>query len=649
MFLGHHQDDNVETTLWRLASGARGSGLVGIPQMAPIPECHGLYGVAESGSAFRLAASREDGLAVALRENGRQGLLLDASTLSPTRLAVHMSCDSPVTDLPASASTTTVSAGGILLCRPLLQFPKADLLATCHENGVPYVSDPTNFDPTLTPRNAIRSLLSSCRLPRALRPSSILSVIKSSRDLVQDSTDLSNQLLARCRILDINLRSGRMVVQFPAEALSPASILATSHRPTKDASERARQIQALTLRRITELLSPFPENHFPLRSFEPFADRVFGPLAASSLGAVSDQFLIRRQSFTLGGVIFQPVRISGEISAADTTVPSTTPAHTHHPPSDHSTNSILPEEKKHPQHTIQTQTTKPSPEQSRNIWLLSRQPFMRHRLPTSRIAVPVPSKSTRQMGPRTPADEQKPLHWSPWTLWDNRYWFRFAIIPAYTEHHQQNHNDDSPSSRPNQEDTTVHLTVRPFQPTDMQRINGRLRLHMKMINTAADTSSKVVSSSSSSHSSAQTDNTSSNFSSSSHHKSDDLSLLQNIKKQLADEAPGLVRFTLPLITLSEQCTDAGAGTCTCTCTGRGRHQNEEYHHGEEERSEQILALPTLQQSPHTDSRSQSGSGSGSGTGGVLSGHFTYAGRPWILTWEWMYKTVDAEVLRRMSS
>ena len=171
LMMGHHQDDNVETTLWRLATGARGVGLAGIPQVARIPECHGLYGVSGSGGSVTL--SRPE---------------------------------------PEQEQKNQISTGGISICRPLLSFPKTHILATCHEHHIPFVNDPTNFDPTLTPRNAIRSLLSSNRLPRALAPPSILSLIKTSRALIRDSVDLSNGVLGCCRLLEFNLSSGTMVV-----------------------------------------------------------------------------------------------------------------------------------------------------------------------------------------------------------------------------------------------------------------------------------------------------------------------------------------------------------------------------------------------------------------------------------------------------
>lgn len=45
------------------------------------------------------------------------------------------------------------------IIRPLLTLPKDRLIATCQENNLDYVEDATNFNPALTPRNAVRAVL----------------------------------------------------------------------------------------------------------------------------------------------------------------------------------------------------------------------------------------------------------------------------------------------------------------------------------------------------------------------------------------------------------------------------------------------------------------------------------------------------------
>ncbi|KAF7591225.1 hypothetical protein BBP40_001830 [Aspergillus hancockii] len=389
LLMGHHQDDNVETTIWRLCTGAKGAGLAGIPPLTRIPECHGLYGVSESGSSYTL----------------------------PTRRTISSSTTLSITQKTPSHNhgDTKISTGGITITRPLLNNPKSALLATCHENNIPYVQDPTNFDPTLTPRNAIRSLLASNKLPKALTPPSILSLIKSSQDLLASSTTHSNNLLRTCRIQDLDLPAGTMTVEFPSTPVDQGTLLNGSARPSRNPAQRLHQIECLTLRRITELISPFPENHFPARGFEDFTHRVFPSQFADG------EMVTKRQSFTLGGVMFQPFQ-GRRPSKQNTETKTGTDAN----------------------------ITEIDTKKNNNTWLLSRQPFMRNRSPTLRFSVPVP----------VPEHHHDPENFTPWSLWDNRYWFRFSMIP---EQAPQPH-DTTPSP------STVSLVVRPFRQSDLQAI-----------------------------------------------------------------------------------------------------------------------------------------------------------------------------------
>ncbi|KAL3264478.1 hypothetical protein ABHI18_000693 [Aspergillus niger] len=169
LLMGHHQDDNVETTLWRLCTGARGAGLAGIPAVTRIPECHGLFGVAESGSSMTLLKPGNSDYRI--KTTNTNELKLTGSSLNTDQ---HQQ------------TKYNIATGGISITRPLHAFPKRSLLATCKANKIPYVEDPTNFDPTLTPRNAIRSLLAEKKLPRALREESILSLMRKSNMLLRE-------------------------------------------------------------------------------------------------------------------------------------------------------------------------------------------------------------------------------------------------------------------------------------------------------------------------------------------------------------------------------------------------------------------------------------------------------------------------------
>jgi hypothetical protein len=364
-------------------------------------------------------------------------------------------------------SDIKISSGGILICRPLLSFPKSMLVETCEHNQVPYVSDPSNFDPTLTPRNTIRSLRSAKKLPQALEASSILSLIDTSQSLMRRATRLSNDLLRSCKFHKFNPAVGTMILEFPPPSPPPSSTTRTTRDVTTDPL-LAGQVQAMTLRRITEILSPAEENHYSLTRFEPSTELVFP----------KDKPATKRQPFTVGGVMFRPAIYND------------------------------------------------APESATN-WLLSRQPYMRHRTQEIRLEIPA-----------------TPLHPSaggsirtPWTLWDNRYWFRVR-------------------SPPSKHGTSRYFTVRPLQKVDIRQIQKQLYI------LAAEKSNAAFGS------------------------------YPQFQEILGREAIGHIRFTLPILT--ENHLEGGI-------------------------AEDLLALPTI---------------------GVPLARCD-------VEWEWMYKSIDTEVLRLM--
>ncbi|RAL00913.1 tRNA lysidine(34) synthetase [Aspergillus ibericus CBS 121593] len=497
LLMGHHQDDNVETTLWRLCTGAKGAGLAGIPPVTRIPECHGLFGVAESGSSVPLKSPRDTRVRITH--------------------ANEIQCLPPETPgREEEEPEYRISTGGISICRPLLAFPKTNLLATCHENNIPYVSDPTNFDPTLTPRNAIRGLLSGKKLPRALQPPSILSLIQKSNALLQSATDDSNDLLQHCSLLALAPSTGTVIVNFPQPGHNDP-------QPTTNINPDP-QIQSLTLRRITELISPFPDNHFPLRSFEPFISRVFPsststetqprpqnqPQNQTSLPLnptqkQQQQQQQQQQPFTLGGIMFQPL------------------------------------------HWNQSTTTTKN-----NTWLLSRQPYMRNRHPILPIPIAIST-----LTPPTPTCPQN----DTWHLWDNRYWFRITATPKPSPFLQHTHSS-FPSISPEHNSeyaspSPISLVIRPLQKSDL-----------RVIRTAERAASDLRNGKSA------------------------------LMERLGRDAPGLVRFTVPVLVMPGGVLGSGVDV--------------------------PLALPTMDLWL---------------PGAELA--------PWEIRWEWRYKMIDQEVLERM--
>ncbi|KAK7038133.1 ATP-bind-3 domain-containing protein [Favolaschia claudopus] len=105
--LGHHGDDQVETSLMRLAMGTTEIGAAG------------------------------------MRKVRRWGMGVNAEGFQHNVLG-----------------WAGLDGMNMWMIRPLLQVSKERILATCEENNLPFIQDSTNFQPELTLRNAIRHLLS---------------------------------------------------------------------------------------------------------------------------------------------------------------------------------------------------------------------------------------------------------------------------------------------------------------------------------------------------------------------------------------------------------------------------------------------------------------------------------------------------------
>ncbi|QGA13912.1 hypothetical protein EYB26_001563 [Talaromyces marneffei] len=253
LLIGHHLDDNVETGLLRMTPTAQLEGLAGIAPVARIPECHGLWGVSESGS-IETIRGRQRSFEFDLKE----GKMTHFST-------VDWKFD--------------MTTGGVLLCRPLLPFYKSSILETCREAKVPYVTDPTNSDPTLTIRNTIRNLLASDKLPRALRPASMSTFLANNRVSLLDIMSETDKLLRDCQLLKFYPNTSTMEVMFPT-------------LPIHSSDAQNYRILAAALRRIVNIITPRPEvKNQALRLYERFAHEIF-----------TGQ---QRNDFTVAGVHFR--------------------------------------------------------------------------------------------------------------------------------------------------------------------------------------------------------------------------------------------------------------------------------------------------------------------------------------------------------
>ncbi|KAL4077258.1 PP-loop family-domain-containing protein [Scleroderma yunnanense] len=133
---GHHADDQVETALMRLAKGSTEIGAAGMRRCRR-------WGMGSGNSEH------------ALGWVGHRGM-------------------------------------DRFIVRPLLDFPKDRILATCDAHALNYVDDPTNFQPEVTLRNAVRHMLNA--ESSASVPQDILASLEQVRNVSSSLQSLATDL-----------------------------------------------------------------------------------------------------------------------------------------------------------------------------------------------------------------------------------------------------------------------------------------------------------------------------------------------------------------------------------------------------------------------------------------------------------------------
>ncbi len=394
LLLGHHEDDQAENILLRIAQGHRGMGLLGMRPVAQIPQCWGIHGVHQSGS-------RE----FKTRINASSDPRKDRPDGEPDSFQV---ANSPL----------AFEDGGINIYRPLLEFRKDRLRATCKASKVRWVEDKTNRDPTRTPRNAIRLLLRSGSLPLSLQKASLLALRKRMCEKAKDRISRAKSLFDHCGITMLDTRSGGLVVRLRHQLMNNR-LTPPDYRQKKivEAEYRA----ALMLRQLLEIVTP--QESISLQSLE-FAVKSLFPEIQNQPATCLDRNQ-QMHTFTAGGVFFQRVLSPLQL-----------------PSSEKQSRSKRGEKPLDPIF----------------VWVLTRQPYRSNSdIPKIRISPatldPLPGP---RPGPRHYITPNSALASSPFHLWDHRWWLRV-------------HNP-----------TPFPVLIRPLSPIDLsRRSSSRARKDVK--------------------------------------------------------------------------------------------------------------------------------------------------------------------------
>ena len=317
LFTAHHSDDQYETVLMRLLNGHGYRGLRGIRTANDMPESHGMYAVYKSG-LLQDQKSRDPNLKfrpsvrqtrilrrIFKEEQGLQPAGLPEAWDSLDDLHFHRGIASVQEASMPLLKSLDSEDGGVTVYRPLLEFDKDSLRATCEAHKIQWFEDYTNKDQTMTMRNAIRHMVKHHTLPEALQKPAILSLCKRS----QRRTDLEEAEARRLLIREAVVQSfdpcaGTLIIKFPPFGGRKRGCRRL-HNDTRNEARKPHQrlIAALAIRQLMDFVSP--EKHLPPPSnLGNSVNQLFPEL---DLDPDSENAMRRPTAFSIGGVLFEPI------------------------------------------------------------------------------------------------------------------------------------------------------------------------------------------------------------------------------------------------------------------------------------------------------------------------------------------------------
>lgn len=448
LLLAHHEDDQYETVLMRLLQGHGSRGLRGMKKASDIPECEGMYGAYQSGyvddqkrrqpfynynvpkrELKSLRRELRSTISDMMHEEERQEIMMEqerdsSSTGSSEEYDYGLEEQyQSKRVIPLDVENIDVEDGGIAMYRPLLEFSKDRLIATCLENKIPWWEDQTNHDATLTLRNAVRHLYKGHDLPKALQKPAILDLSRGCESRAQAQEAAANRLLSRAIIHEFEPSVGAAVVQIPHfEPLNSRRETMCSAERRQARISQQREIAGIYIQKILALVSPELQPP-PLINLQNVISRLFPSLASPSEAAL---LASPAKAFSIAGVHVIPVEPNPRRQEEGLSVAAS------------------------------------SPRQPLN-WYLTRTPYPSN-LPLPRFRMPYWSVGSHQReqyynnynnhnNNSSRNDHRYPMglhhlqywpwsRWMRWELWDNRFWirlthrlpYRIVVQPFAKEH-----------------------------------------------------------------------------------------------------------------------------------------------------------------------------------------------------------------------